>query len=326
MALRKWAVAAVAGAATLGVVSGGARAQAQAPAAAPVVTAQAGQVKPAAVVNGETISMAELEAVMNRDGPKAVQMPESQLRQTRLAVLGQLIDEMLTVQYLKKNCPPADPAEVNKRMAEVVEGLKKQGKTVAQFAQEIGTTEAEMRAEVAVSFQWRDYVKARVTEDVVKHFFNENKEFFDGVAVRASHIVFRLAPNAPDAERQAARDKLLSLRQEIVTGKLDFGEAAKKYSQCPTAPKGGDLDFFPRKGMLDENFAKTAYATPVGQVSDIVQTDFGLHLIKVTDRKPGKPADFNTIKEEVRDFAVMELRQQLLVQLRKTAKVEIYLP
>jgi parvulin-like peptidyl-prolyl isomerase len=323
MRLRKWAVAAVAGTATLGVVGA---VQAQAPAGTAKVTASAGQMKPAAVVNGETISMAELEAVMNREGPKAVQVPEAELRQMRLAVLGQLIDEMLTMQYLKKTCPPADPAEVNKRMAEVAEGLKKQGKTVAQFAQEIGTTEAEMRAEIAVTFQWRDYIKARVNDDMVKHYFDENKEFFDGVAVRASHIVFRLAPNAPDAERQAARDKLLGLRQEIVTGKLDFAEAAKKYSQCPTAPKGGDLDFFPRKGMLEENFAKTAYATPVGQVSDIVQTDFGLHLIKVTDRKPGQPADFNKIKDEVRDFCVMELRQQLLVQLRKTAKVEIYLP
>jgi peptidyl-prolyl cis-trans isomerase C len=244
----------------------------------------------------------------------------------RLAVLGQLIDELLTMQYLKKNCPPPDPAEVNKRMAEVAEGLKKQGKTVAQFAQEIATTEAEMRNEIAVTLQWRDYVKARMTDDMVRRYYDENKEFFDGVAVRASHIVFRLATDAPAAERQAARDKLLAVRQEIVSGKIDFAEAAKKYSQCPTAPRGGDLDYFPRKGMLEENFSKTAYATPVGQVSDIVQTDFGLHLIKVTDRKPGQPSDFNKIKEEVRDFAVMEMRQQLLVQLRKTAKVEIYLP
>jgi peptidyl-prolyl cis-trans isomerase C len=230
------------------------------------------------------------------------------------------------MQYLKKNCPPADPAEINKRMAEVADGLKKQGKTVAQFAQEIATTETEMRAEIAATLQWRDYVKAHVPDEAVKRFYDENKEFFDGVAVRASHIVIRLAPDAPAAERQAARDKLLAVRQEIVTGKLDFAEAAKKYSQCPTAPKGGDLDYFPRKGMLDETFAKVAYATPVGQVSDIVQTDFGLHLIKVTDRKPGQPSDFSKIKEEVRDFAVMELRQLLLVQLRKTAKVEIYLP
>src|SRR5205807_269038 len=100
MRLRKWAMAAVAGAATLGGAAGGAWAQAPAgkapapatppPAAAAAPTpAPAGQVKPAAIVNGETITMAELEAVMNRDGPKAVQVPEAQLRQMRLAVLGQ---------------------------------------------------------------------------------------------------------------------------------------------------------------------------------------------------------------------------------------------
>src|SRR5262249_39621660 len=155
-----------------------------------------------------------------------------------------------------------------------------EGKTLEQFCRETGQTAAEIREEFSTMFRWRDYVKARLSDADVKRYYDENKDFFDGVTVRASHIVLPLAPSAAEAEKQAARDKLLALRQEIVTGKLDFAEAAKKHSQCPTAPNGGDIGFFPRKGLVDEAFARAAFALPAGQVSDVVQTEFGLHLIK----------------------------------------------
>jgi parvulin-like peptidyl-prolyl isomerase len=77
---------------------------------------------------------------------------------------------------------------------------------------------------------------------------------------------------------------------------------------------------------VEEPFAKAAFALKVGDISDVVQTDFGYHLIKVTDRKAGTASDFNKIKEEVREMLVEELRVQILAEQRQTAKVEINLP
>jgi peptidyl-prolyl cis-trans isomerase C len=174
--------------------------------------------------------------------------------------------------------------------------------------------------------QWAAYTKARVTESDLERCYVENRDFFDDTKVRASHIVLRLPAGTNASERQAAREKLLTIRKEITAGKLDFAAAAVKYSQCPTAPKGGDLGLIPRKFVADEPFAKAAFALPVGQVSDVVQTEIGLHLIKVTERQPGPPSDFRKVKEEVRALCVEELRQALLADLRKSAKIQINLP
>ena len=64
----------------------------------------------------------------------------------------------------------------------------------------------------------------------------------------------------------------------------------------------------------------------VGDVSDVVETDYGLHLIKVTDRKPGQPSEYNKVKDEVRELCTEEMRLALLAQQRKAAHIEINLP
>src|SRR5205807_109095 len=108
---------------------------------------------------------------------------------------------------------------------------------------------------------------------------------------RASHILVRLSPTASEAEQKDMRARLAALRQDIVAGKIDFAEAAKKYSQDTLAANGGDMGYFPRKMVVDELYARTAYSLKVGEVSPLVQTEFGLYLIKMTDRKPGTPSE-----------------------------------
>ena len=136
----------------------------------------------------------------------------------------------------------------------------------------------------------------------------------------------RVATGAPDAEQRAVHAKLEALRQDIVAGKIDFAEAAKKHSQDSSAANGGDIGYFPRKLVVDETYARMAYSLKVGEISPVVQTEFGLYLIKVTDRKPGQPSDYNQIKEAVKELFLQEVRMNLIEQHRKTAKIEIYLP
>src|SRR5262249_4150881 len=148
----------------------------------------AAPVKPVAVVNGEPIAAVELEAVLSQGGPKAVQLPEAQRREMRMATLGIMIDNLLLQQFLRQKGPRVDPAEVDKAYVDLVEGLKKQGKTLADFLRESAETDAQVKMDIASMLQWRDYVKARVTEDDLKRYYQENKDFFDGVTVHASHI------------------------------------------------------------------------------------------------------------------------------------------
>jgi peptidyl-prolyl cis-trans isomerase C len=288
------------------------------------------QAKPAAVVNGEPIMLADLEPTVQmimKEKFKVQPPTEVQRRQVRQEILQLSVNDVLMRQFLRKNGPKVEPAEVDKQLADFATGLQNQKppRTLQDFYKESGQSEAQVRANMTFMLQWVAYAKGHITEADVQKYYEESKDFFDQVAVRASHIVLRIPADASDADRKAALDKLTALKAEITSGKLDFGEAAKRHSQCPSRPNGGDIGYFSRKGMLDENFAKTAYALKVGEVSDIVTTDYGLHLIKVTDRKQGQPSDFEKIKDEVRDFYVEEMRQKLLLQERKAAKIEINL-
>jgi peptidyl-prolyl cis-trans isomerase C len=282
--------------------------------------------KPAAIVNGETISLAEVESViaaLRGGGPEPAEVPEAKRKEMRHLALGFLIDELLFQQALRGG-PAVNSKEVDQRMVELIKALAKENKKLEDFCRESGQTVAQLQARLVAQLQWRDYIKDRVTEKDLEKYYAEYKAFFDGDMVHASHIVLRVPANCSAAERQATYDRLAALRQDILAGKIDFATAAKQHSQCPSAPSGGDLGLIPRKwGMVDEAIARAAFFTSVGAVSDVVQSDVGLHLIRVTERKPGKPSDFNQIKEQVREIYLEDLRQALIAQQHKTARVEI---
>jgi peptidyl-prolyl cis-trans isomerase C len=270
--------------------------------------------------------MAEVESILKKAGPTATALTDAQRKQLQLEAVGMLIDDLLMESFLRKNAPHVDPAEVNKKFAELKDSLKHQGKSMEEFYKESGQNEMQVRTNLVNMLQWAAYVKEHLTEAEIKRYYDENRDFFDRVSVRASHIVLRAPAGQSAGEREQARAQLQALRQDIASGKLDFAEAAKKYSQCTSAPEGGDIGYFPRKLAVEEPFAKAAFALKVGEVSDVVETDYGLHLIKVTDRKPGQPADYNKVKDEVRELCIEEMRLAVLAQQRKSAHIEINLP
>jgi parvulin-like peptidyl-prolyl isomerase len=324
MSARRWLMSSLAGATLLAGAGGRAAAQAP-PAPAGQATAAAGT---AAVVNGETISMADVEKAVKQFGPSPTPLPEATRREQMRDALASLIDSVLIDQFLRTNSAPVPPAGVEQKMAELAAKLKEEKKTVAEFCTLTGQTEVDLRKGIERVLRWEGYVAARGTDAELQRYHAQNKDFFDGVHVRASHIFVAVPPNMPQAEVEKLAAQLAALKADVVAGKITFEEAAKKYSQCPvTAPNGGDRGYFTRKLMVEEEFARAAFALPVNQVSEVVRTGLGLHLIKVTDRKPGKqPSDFNTAKDDVRFLYGAELYESVLTQLRQAAKLDVRLP
>src|SRR5205085_10595907 len=102
-----------------------------------------------------------------------------------------------------------------------------------------------------------------------------------------------------------------------------FAAVAREKSACPSKDQGGDLGWFPRAGGMVEPFAKAAFALKNYQMSDVVKTQFGYHLILATDRKPGKEVTFETSKQEVKAVYYDKLREAIVDQQRPKAKIEI---
>jgi parvulin-like peptidyl-prolyl isomerase len=146
------------------------------------------------------------------------------------------------------------------------------------------------------------------------------------VTVRVSHIVIRIPLEATPQEKDDARKMLGDLRRKLVAGEISFADAARQYSQCPSAPKGGDIGFIARKWMVDEPVARAAFALKKGEISEIVVSEVGLHLLLVTDRTEPKPMEFAACIEDVRDCCIEEMRERLMADLRKAAKIDILIP
>jgi parvulin-like peptidyl-prolyl isomerase len=281
-----------------------------------------------ATANGHSVTLGEVDAVISAR-PQPANTSEAEMKQLRYEAACVLVDGLLWEQYLQKNGPKIDKAEVNKRFAELEGAVKKAGKSMADYYKDTDQTEATVRAGIVSILQWDAIARAKINEAQLKRYYEENRDYFDRVTVHARHIVFRVPASAPDSERQEAREKLLAIRAHLVAGTLDFAEAAKRYSQDTTAEQGGDLGTFPRKFVMPESIARVAFALPVNAVSDVVQSEYGLHLITVVERKgpeAGRAAGFESVKDEVRERCADELRLAVMQQLRQAAKIQFNLP
>lgn len=280
----------------------------------------------AATVNGEVIPLARVDAFI-KDKLAVGLLPAGQLHELRAEVAADLADDLLLKQFLAKNAPPVEAAEIDRQLKAFADSLTKRGKSLADFLRQTKQTEAELREAWTTTLQLNGYVKQTVTDAQLRQFYAANKDHFDRVEVRASHIVVRAGKAATPVEKARVREKLQAVRAEIAAGRLDFAAAAKRFSQCPTAPDGGDLGFFPRRGgLMDEPFCKAAFALKPGDLSDVVETEFGFHLIRVTERKPGIPSEFEKCVEDVRDAFAEDFRAELVSKLRKEVPVQITVP
>lgn len=154
------------------------------------------------------------------------------------------------------------------------------------------------------------------TDGDAKKFYDENIESFkQDDQVRASHILLNADTKTPAEEKEKIKKQLEQIAADIKSGKITFADAAKQHSQCPSAPNGGDLDYF-GKGIMAKPFEDTAFSIPKGEMSGIVETQFGFHIIQVTDKKEAGTAPFDEVKKEIKDY---------LTELNRNKEMEDFL-
>lgn len=157
-------------------------------------------------------------------------------------------------------------------------------------------------------------VESKVSDEDMKKFYEQNKDKFkSGEQIKASHILVKTEKEAKE------------LLAKLKAGG-NFEELAKKSSVDSSSAKGGDLGWF-GKGSMVPAFEKAALALKEGQTSDVVKSDFGFHIIKLTGKRPAGIRPFEEVKEQIKG-AIMPSKQQEVFQkikdeLKKTAKISI---
>ena len=159
-----------------------------------------------------------------------------------------------------------------------------------------------------------DSLKSRVSvsEDDLRKSYEQNiKNYTQPEERRASHILIKAEKSAPAADRQAAKAKAEKLLAEVRKNPAQFAELARKNSEDPgSAANGGDLEFFGR-GNMTKPFEDAVFALKKGQISDVVESDFGYHIIEVTDLRGGQAQPFEAVRAQIEDDARKQLAQRL---------------
>jgi peptidyl-prolyl cis-trans isomerase D len=168
-------------------------------------------------------------------------------------------------------------------------------------AHEKSYEEPEKRKIAYVLFPLSDFTgDVSVTEDELKTYYEEHrKNYHEEKAVHARHILFRVNPDASAEEVEAVKNKAQEILKLARAGQ-DFATLAKNYSEDPgSAKNGGDLGYFTQSQMIKE-FADAAFAMKPGEISDLVRTAFGFHIIKVEDVRPERDLSFDEVKDSIK--------------------------
>ncbi|MDI6794599.1 MAG: peptidylprolyl isomerase [bacterium] len=167
--------------------------------------------------------------------------------------------------------------------------------------------------------------EVKIDETEVEKYYADHKEDFNPqVEVRARHILIKVDKEADTSTITKAKEKAEEILGKVKTPGADFAELAGKYSEDPMAEKGGDLGFF-SEGQMVKPFEQAAFALEEGEISDLVRTQFGFHIIKLEERRGASHIELEEIKEKVKKVATQakqkETFDQLLEKLKQKTKV-----
>jgi len=288
-----------------------------------------------AVVNGSVITqddfnkeMARVQQVFAKSGRS---FDESQLLDIKKEVLESLIKRELLYQKSQNEGVKVEEAEVN----EQIESMKKRFSTEAEFKSALGRmnlSEADVKSEIEKLMAIQQFIdeqifkKVTVSEEESRAYYEGHPDLFKKPEqVLASHILIKVDPKEEEESKKTeARETLEKIMKRLKNGE-DFAELAKEFSQGPSSAKGGNLGYFERRQMV-KPFAEAAFALKTGEVSGVVETKFGYHLIKVFDKKDETTMAYEDIKDKLQEHLkqekVKEQLNQYVEELKGKAKIE----
>lgn len=245
------------------------------------------------------------------------QVPEESMKEIKSMMLSNMIDlEVLNQYYADKKdkvLPKTVKEDLDKFMKE-----SKSNETVKEFIKKSKISDETLTTFFYSQFYADAFFKEAskeipTLENDIKAYYEKNKEKYKVDEIRASHILIGDKNHKP--EDKALAEEVL---QKIKNG-AKFEDMAAKYGTDGTKSTGGDLNWF-GKGAMDPVFEKAAYALQIGQVSDIVETQFGYHIIKLTGKREYKP--FEDVKDTIRQSIVDPVYNKKIAKLREDIGVK----
>jgi peptidyl-prolyl cis-trans isomerase C len=248
-----------------------------------------------------------------------------------------LLDDMINEHLMDKACADVkvEPAAVDAEFAKILKARNATEEEAKKELAQMGMTIEKVKADIQNRMRQRQWVDDQIkgkTSDAsdadAKDFYEKNPQHFDQPEqIRASHILFRLEADASPEKVTATLKKAEGALERAK--KEDFAKLAGELSEEPgAAERGGDLNFFPRKGAMVEPFAEAAFKLKTGEISpEPVRSEFGYHIIKATDRKAGGKQPFEEAKPQIIAFLSRDRKRmaidEVIAAMRQKADVKV---
>ena len=305
-------------------------ASAQAPAAEDLVVAK---------VSGEPITEKQVLTMIDQLA-QSKQMPPAQAQNKNTLLFQNAVDNLVIQVMLngevKQQNITVDKAQVDQRYQEIVKRFSSPGE-LQKALETQGMTEASIRKNIEENLSYEKLVDQAVkdstppsSDEQIKKFYDEHPDAFKVPdQVHAAHILVRTDANSTPEQKAEIKKRLEGIRADIESKKITFAEAAAKNSQDPSnAQKGGDLGFFGRNQMV-KPFEDAAFATKPGELSPVIETQFGYHLIQVFELKPAHVRTLEEAKDQIKQYLDQSTKQtavqKYLNDLKGKAKVEMFM-
>jgi peptidyl-prolyl cis-trans isomerase C len=305
-----------------------------------IAAAGAGEALPpdqvAAKVNGVPITTQELTRSFQAhvQVPYAMVQDDPRAQEVLRQILDNLIDRELLLQEAKARKMSVPSQELDAELDQLVKRFpSKEAFDEALKAQNISleALKKDMEGQMLRRRLMKQEVfdKVSVNPNDYQTFYQKNKDkYVEEEQVRARHILIKVPQGAEPADEQKLKTRAADALKRAKKGE-DFAELARQFSEDGTKDKGGDLGFF-RRGQMVAEFEDAAFALQPGQVSELVRTPFGYHIIKVEEHKPSRALSFEEaqeqVKEDVRREQIYARYQEYVAELRHKARIEILLP
>jgi peptidyl-prolyl cis-trans isomerase C len=283
-------------------------------------------------VNGEDVKKASFEQMVRTMEMRAGQpIPPDRRDEILRGALDQLVVYTLLSQESKNRQIKIDESEIDQKIQELRSQFPTQEafeKALKERHMTIETLKHDARVDLSVN----KLMDAEMANDVItsdqeaKDFYAKNPDKFkQGETVRASHILIRVDQTADAAAKKKARAEIDDVLKQARAG-ADFAKLAQQHSQDGSAAQGGDLNYFPR-GQMVPAFDQVAFSLKPGQISNVVQTQFGYHIIKVTDHKNARTVPYEEASGKIKEFLTAQRKQQhadeFIAGLKKKSKIEV---
>jgi peptidyl-prolyl cis-trans isomerase C len=283
-------------------------------------------------VNGESVKKADLDRLIKNMELSANQpIPAERRDEILRRTLDQLVTYTVLVQETRARKVTVTDAEIDNNLKQ----MQSQFPSEVEFKKALtarGMTLEKLRADARVDMSINKMMEAELasapvpTDGQVHEFYDKNPDKFkQDEAIRASHILIPADEKADDATKKKARAQIDDILKQLQGG-ADFAELAKKYSKDGSAAQGGDLNFFP-KGQMVPAFDQAAWALKPGQISGVVTTPFGYHIIKLTEHRAASTVPFEQVSPRIKEYLTEQQKQgraQAFIEvLKQKAKIEV---